>query len=133
MYLLDTNIIIYLIKNKYPSLTEKILSMNPNEFAVSAVTIAELEYGASKSSDRIKNRNALLKFFMDFGTIIDFTAEDAEPYGVIRAYLEKQGTPIGAYDMQIAAQAMNRDYILVTNNMSKFSRIPYLKAESWIS
>lgn len=56
MYLLDTNIIIYLIKNKFPSLTEKILSMNPNEFAVSAVTIAELEYGASKSSDRIKNR-----------------------------------------------------------------------------
>lgn len=133
MYLLDTNIIIYLIKNKYPSLTEKILSMNPNEFAVSAVTIAELEYGVSKSSDRIKNRNALLKFFMDFGTIIDFTAEDAEPYGVIRAYLEKQGTPIGAYDMQIAAQAMNHDYILVTNNMSEFSRIPYLKAESWIS
>jgi len=53
MYLLDTNIIIYLIKNKFPSLTDKILSMNPNEFAVSAVTIAELEYGALKSSDPI--------------------------------------------------------------------------------
>ena len=90
MYLLDTNICIFLIKQKFPHLTEKILHSDSNELFLSSVSIAELEYGASKSQNREKNRQALLDFCADFNNIIDFTTEDTEAYGLIRAYLEKK-------------------------------------------
>ena len=91
---------------------------------MSSVTIAEMEYGASKSQNREKNRQALLDFCMDFNNILDFTTEDTEAYGLIRAYLEKEGKVIGPYDMQIAAQAMTRNLTVITNNYDKFVRIP---------
>ena len=131
MYLLDTNICIFLIKHKFPVLTEKILASKSEELFLSAVSVAEMEYGASKSQNREKNRQALLDFCTDFGNILDFTAEDTEAYGLIRAYLEKQGKPIGPYDMQIAAQAMTRNLTVITNNYDEFSRIPWIKVEDW--
>ena len=84
MYLLDTNICIFLIKNKFPNLTKKILSSDSNELFLSSVSIAEMEYGASKSQNREKNRQALLDFCTDFNNILDFTTEDTEAYGLIR-------------------------------------------------
>lgn len=63
--------------------------------------------------------------------IIDFTPLDAAEYGKIRAFLEEKGMPIGAYDLQIAAQALARDFILVSNNEREFSRVPHLKLENW--
>ncbi len=131
MYLLDTNICIFLIKNKFPKLTKKILASNSNELYLSSVSIAEMEYGASKSQNREKNRQALLNFCTDFNNIIDFTTEDSEAYGLIRAYLEKEGRIIGPYDMQIAAQAMTRNLTVVTNNYDEFVRIPWIKVEDW--
>ena len=131
MYLLDTNICIFLIKHKFPALTEKILVSKSEELFLSAVSVAEMEYGASKSQNREKNRQALLDFCTDFGNILDFTAEDTEAYGLIRAYLEKEGKPIGPYDMQIAAQAMTRNLTVITNNYEEFSRIPWIKVEDW--
>lgn len=95
------------------------------------VTVAEMEYGASKSLYREKNRKALLGFLSNFTHIIDFSSEDAEGYGILRAYLEKKGLPIGAYDMQIAAQALSRNLKIITNNISEFSRVPDLKVEDW--
>ena len=65
-------------------------------------------------------------------TFLDFTTEDAEAFGAIRAYLERKGMVIGAYDMQIAAQAMTRNFVLITNNSREFSRIPSLKWENWV-
>ena len=62
---------------------------------------------------------------------MDFTTEDAEAYGIIRAYLEKTGKIIGPYDMQIAAQGLARNLIVITNNYDEFSRIPELKVEDW--
>ncbi|MBR1722706.1 MAG: PIN domain-containing protein, partial [Treponema sp.] len=97
MYLLDTNICIFLIKNKFPNLTEKILASDSNELFLSSVSIAKMEYGASKSQNREKNRQALLDFCTDFNNIIDFTTEDTEAYGLIRAYLENAGKVIGPY------------------------------------
>ena len=91
MYLLDTNICIYLIKNKFPILKQRLLECNPDEVFVSSITVAEMEYGASKSQYREKNRQAMLNFFASFGSILDFTTEDTEAYGIIRAYLENNG------------------------------------------
>ena len=131
MYLLDTNICIFLIKNTFPVLTKKIFSANSNDLFLSSISIAEMEYGASKSQNREKNRQALLDFCTDFNTILDFTVEDTEAYGLIRAYLEKEGRIIGPYDMQIAAQAMTRNLIVITNDYDEFVRIPWIKVEDW--
>ena len=131
MYLLDTNICIFLIKNKFPNLTKKVLNSSCSELVLSAISIAEMEYGACKSQNREKNRQALIDFCMDFGNIIDFTTEDTEAYGLLRSYLESEGKVIGPYDMQIAAQAMTRNLTVVTNNYDEFCRIPWIKVEDW--
>lgn len=132
MYLLDTNICIFLIKNKLPHFTEKILSSDSKELFLYSVSIAEMEYGVSKSQDREKNRQALLDFCIDFETILDFTTEDTEAYGIIRAYLEKEGKVLGRpYDMQIGAQAITKNLTVVTNNFYEFSRTPCISVEDW--
>lgn len=131
MYLLDTNICIFLIKNKNPFLIERILKCKKEELFLSSITVAELEYGVSKSQYREKNRQALLDFCADFTNIIDFTTEDTEVYGMIRAYLEKKGIPIGPFDTQIAAQGLSRNLTVITNNTGEFSRVPGLKVEDW--
>lgn len=105
--------------------------MSNDELFLTSISIAEMEYGASKSANREKNRQALLDFCADFNEILDFTTEDTEAYGLIRAYLEKQGKIIGPYDMQIAAQAMTRNLVVVTNNYDEFSRIPWIRVEDW--
>lgn len=131
MYLLDTDICIFLIRNTFPHLKERIMKCDPEQVSLSAVTVAELEYGVSKSQNREKNREALLNFCADFGNILDFSNADTEAYGIIRAYLEKIGKPIGPYDIQIAAQAMARGLTVVTHNVGEFSRIPWIKVEDW--
>ena len=98
---------------------------------LSTISFAELQYGAYKSSKSQNSKQALLDFVKPF-TFLDFTTEDAEAFGAIRAYLERKGTVIGAYDMQIAAQAMTRNLILITNNSREFRRIPLLKLENWV-
>ena len=125
MYLLDTNICIFLIKNKNLYLKKKIFNCKKEELFLSSITIAELEYGVSKSQFREKNRHALLDF------CADFTTEDTETYGMIRAYLENKGIPVEPFDTQIAAQALTRNITVVTNNIREFSRIPELKVEDW--
>ncbi len=131
MYLLDTNICIYLINRKPENVVNHIKLLQPHQIKLSAISIAELEYGVSKSKNRDKNRNALVNFASAFD-IIDFNDEDAEVYGLIRANLEKKGLVIGPYDMQIAAQAISRDIILVTNNTKEFERIVNIKLENWV-
>ena len=131
MYVIDTNICIYLINKRFEYLLKKFESFKKSEIAVSAVTVAELEYGIAKSLYPEKNRLALVEFISSF-EIIPFSNEDTQSFGLIRAYLNKNGTPIGPYDLQIAAQCLTRDSILVTNNEKKFKRIPNLMIENWI-
>ena len=130
MYLLDTNICIYLMKNTYPDLTEKILSFDPSDFCISSVTVYELEYGAEKSNRSESTRQKLALFLAPFN-IIPFDANDAVTAGKIRGYLEKEGMPIGPYDVQIAAQGLSRDMTVITHNISEFGRVPGLKVEDW--
>lgn len=130
MYLLDTNICIYFLKNTYPTLTERLLSFNPTVLLISSVTVFELAYGAEKSNWGERTRQKLALFLAPFN-ILPFTSEDAIAAGRIRSSLEKQGSPIGPYDVQIAAQAYSRGLILVTHNTDEFCRIPDLKLEDW--
>lgn len=131
MYLIDTNICIYLIKKKSQRLLHKFESQKPFSIAVSAISVAELEFEIAKSLYPEKNRIALIEFLGPF-EIIPFSDLDAEAFGSIRAYLNKKGTPIGPYDLQIPAQCLSRELILVTNNVKEFERIPGLKIENWV-
>lgn len=130
MYLLDSNICIFLIRNKSLLLRERIKMYSPSLLHLSVITVAELEYGAAKSKNPVKEHQAVLDFVSPF-KIIDFKPNDAENFGFIRAYLEKKGTPIGPYDMEIAAQAMTNNLIVVTNNVGEFERVPWIKVEDW--
>ena len=131
MYLLDTNMCIYIINKKSPKIIEKMSNFKQSEIKVSSITAAEMEYGASKSENRERNRHALKRFLSSF-KIINFDTKDAEIYGIIRADLERNGNIIGPYDMQLAAQALRWDYIFVTNNIREFQRVNKLKLENWI-
>lgn len=131
MYLLDTNICIYFMKNKYPDLTKRLMSYDPSELMISSVTVFELEYGASKSGWGEKTRQKMLLFLAPF-TILPFDANDAFSTGRIRGYLTQAGTPIGPYDVMIAGQGLSRNLTVITHNVKKFSRVPGLKVEDWV-
>jgi tRNA(fMet)-specific endonuclease VapC len=132
-YLLDTNICMYIINNKFEYLKKKIEAIGLEEIGISTLTIAELEYGIEKSQSRFtdRNRNALLKFLIPFA-IVPFDQSDTTYYASIRNQLQKSGQIIGNMDLLIAAQAVARDVILVTNNEREFQRIPELKLENWV-
>ncbi|HKL85200.1 MAG TPA: type II toxin-antitoxin system VapC family toxin [Treponemataceae bacterium] len=131
MYLLDTNICIYIINKSPKQVVEHIKQLKPYQIKLSSISLGELEYGVSKSVYREKNRNALVHFVSAF-EIVNFNDSDAEVFGLIRAELENRGQIIGPYDMQIAAQAITRDLILVTNNTDEFTRIGNLQVENWM-
>ncbi len=130
MYLLDTNACIYLIKNTYPSLSSKLFSMHPSEFFISSITVFELEYGASKSKWGDQTRQKLALFLAPF-QILPFTTDDAVNAGRIRGSLEEKGTPIGPYDVLIAAQAITKHLTVITKNIDEFKRVPSLAVEDW--
>ena len=131
MYLLDTNVCIYFMKNTYPLLTQRLLSHDPSELLISSLTVLELEYGAEKSNWGDKTRQKMAMFLAPF-TILPFETNDALSAARIRAYLERHGIIIGAYDIQIAAQGLSRGLTVVTHNTGEFSRIPELKLEDWV-
>lgn len=130
MYLLDTNICIYAIKGKYPKIADKLLSIDPDNIKVSAVTVMELEYGAAKSKWSERSREAIKAFLASF-EILPFSDMDAAVCGQLRAELAVRGTPIGAYDIMIAAQSVSRGLIVVTHNTGEFSRVSGIVLEDW--
>ena len=130
MYLLDTNICIYAMNGRHPNLNEHLLSISPNRIFVSSITVGELEYGAAKSHWGERTRELMHAFLANF-TILPFTEEDAVLFGRFRAHLAASGTPIGAYDVMIAAQGVARNLTVVTHNTGEFSRIPDIRLEDW--
>jgi tRNA(fMet)-specific endonuclease VapC len=129
-YLVDTNILIYLCNSKSKLLENKFKTHQPEEFAVSSITIGELIYGVNKSQQRDRNLQAILKIVSPF-RILDFDSSDGWQYGEIRAELEKKGMSIGGNDIMIAAQAKRRGLIVITNNTKEYKRIIGLKIEDW--
>ena len=131
-YLLDTSTCIYIINKKPPPAVARVRSKQPEDVAVSTITVAELEYGVYRSQNTDQNRIALLEFLVPLA-ILDFDQSAAAVYGSIRASLESRGTPIGPMDLLIAAQAMSQGLILVTNNEREFGRVEGLGIENWIT
>lgn len=130
-YLLDTDICIFLIKNKHTTLLKKIQKIPFGEIGLSSITIAELCYGVEKSHQKSTNRVALTQFITPFA-FIDFDASAAIEYGRIRTDLERQGKIIGPNDLLIAAQAVRHNMTLVTNNTKEFKRVKRLSLENWL-
>lgn len=131
LFMLDTNICIYIIKNHPAEVIRKIKKFSPSDLVLSAIIVCELEYGVSKSSDPEKNRQTLVKFLAPF-EICSFDEQAASHYGDIRAHLERSGKLIGAMDLLIAAHARSLSLTLVTNNLNEFERVPGLRTVNWV-
>jgi tRNA(fMet)-specific endonuclease VapC len=131
-YMLDTNICIGLIRQKTPKLIRRLTRCAPGEVGVSSITVAELAYGVNKSTQVEKNKSALERFLLPI-EVADFDQRASVAYGLVRAYLEREGKIIGSMDMLIGAHALSLGILLITNNTDEFQRIPKLKVEDWIS
>ena len=132
-YLLDTNAVIALLKNE-PAIFRKRLRRTVSKgaaIAVSSVVLYELWYGVARSARRRENAERLRVFLSGGIAVSAFGEEDAMTAGELRAALEAAGTPIGPYDLLIAAQAVRSGATLVTANVSEFARVPSLQLQDW--
>ena len=129
--MLDTNICIYIIKNKPSNVRKKLENYNFGEIAISSITVSELYYGVYKSVRQEQNLSSLNNFLSPFN-VVEFDIECALVYGKIRAELENKGQVIASMDMLIASCSLAKDFTLVTNNLKEFKRIKGLKVENWI-
>lgn len=110
---------------------EKFKAFLLGSVGISTITLAELQLGVEKSTNPVKNANALNQFLTPL-EIIDFDTNAALEFGKVRAELERAGTPIGPYDTLIAAHARSLDITVVTNNVREFQRVKNLKVENWV-
>jgi tRNA(fMet)-specific endonuclease VapC len=129
-YLLDTNIVIYVIKQR-PLPVLEVFNQHHGRMAISSITLAELVHGAEKSSD-ISRNIAVVEDFVSRLAVLPYDDKAAWQYGNIRAVLEKSGQPIGLNDLHIAAHARSNGLTLVTNNLREFERVPGLLLENWV-
>jgi tRNA(fMet)-specific endonuclease VapC len=130
---LDTNAVINLFNDTHSPLLSRIEAFveGGQTVAVSSIVLFELWYGAAHSLRRKANADRIMDFMADFMQVLDFDRDDAKEAGEIRAFLKGKGTPIGPYDVLIAAQARRRDALLVTANTREFARVPRLRTEDW--
>ena len=131
MYLLDTNICIYIIKQQPPSVLQKFEQMKIGDLAMSLVTYGELEYGALRSQNPTKAMQVLEELAC-YIPVLDMPQAVAKTYAQIRADLANKGTPIGNNDLWIAAHARSIDAVLVSNNIKEFARVDGLRLENWV-
>ena len=129
-YLLDTNICIYIAKQRPPKLAERFANLAAGSVAMSLVTFGELRFGAEKSTRRDESLLTLGRL-TELIPVLELNAAAGEAYGSLRAKLEKAGTPIGNNDLWIAAQALSLGVTLVSNNTDEFKRVPELVLENW--
>lgn len=129
-YMLDTNICIYLIRQKPERVVRELASQTVGQVGVSTITVAELVHGVYRSQNPERSAAALERFLLPL-VIADFDSTAATMYGTIRAALERQGTPIGPFDTLIAAHALSLEVVLVTNNEREFRRVPGLEIANW--
>lgn len=130
MYLLDTNICIYCIKNKPESVLKQLSLQRKHDIYISSITVAELEFGVEKSKYPERNRIALIEFLSIF-KLLPFDDRDAQEYGKIKAELSRRENIIGPLDILIGSQAKSKRLVLITNNTKEFERIDELEIENW--
>lgn len=131
MYMLDTDICSYILKERPIESLEKFSNTQTSLMGVSIITVAELLYGVNRASSQ-KVNEAVIDKFLSRLKILDWDLAAAKEYGKLRAYLEKKGKPSGNFDMMIAAHALSVNAILVSNNVRHFAHIPKLKTENWV-
>lgn len=132
LYLLDTDTVIYILKRRPPDVAVHFERITPEDVAISAVSIAELVFGAEKSQHPVRARRAVERI-ADLLRVLPFDEGAAKIHGKVRSHLERLGTPIGALDTLIGAHALSARATLVTNNVREFERIPGLRVENWVS
>ncbi len=131
MYMLDTDICIYVLKKRSDKLRHKFKTTK--NICISSVTYGELCFGIENGDNSMKEaRWKELNLFTQRLFIEPWDENAAKHYGSIRALLRKQGTPIGNNDLLIAAHARSLDSVMVTNNIREFERVPDLIIENWI-
>ena len=128
-YLLDTNIVIFTIKNR-PQQVKKRFQQHHGRMGISAVTLGELVFGA-EHSQQVERNLADIEAFAARLEVLPFDNKAAYHFGQIRTELYRIGRPIGPYDMMIAGQALSAGLKLVTNNIKEFERVPGLLLEDW--
>lgn len=130
-YLLDTNICIYIQRQKPREVLRRFEKLNPGDAVISVITWGELLYGAEKSRQR-KRALHLLEEFKSLVPVLPMPENAGETYGAIRATLESKGQPIGNNDLWIAAHAAAASLTIITNNEREFKRVPDLKIQNWV-
>jgi len=130
-YLLDTNICIYIQRQKPGEVLARFQKLKPGDAAISVITWGELLYGAEKSRQR-KKVLQLLEEFKTLIPVLPMPENTGKTYGAIRASLESKGMPIGNNDLWIAAHAKAEGLTIVTNNEREFQRVPGLKVQNWV-
>jgi len=130
-YLLDTNICIYIQREKPEEVLAHFEQLQPGDAAISVITWGELLYGAEKSRQH-KRTMELLEEFRSFVPVLPMPESAGSTYGAIRASLESKGRPIGNNDLWIAAHAKEANLTVVTNNEREFQRVPGLKVQNWV-
>ena len=129
MYLLDTNILIYAYRH-LGRCRERLETQSASDLSICAINIAEIEYGIAKSS-RPEGLRLFLSNIQARYALQPMSVEAACQAGQLRAVLERQGQPIGAYDLLIAGVALANNLTVVTRNVREFARVPNLKVENW--
>lgn len=132
IYYLDTNICVYFLKGLYPSIRDNIQNTNPHNIKIPSIVKAELLYGAEKSQQKTKNLSNINIFLEPF-EIIPFDDDCSIIYSKIRSLMEFKGKIIGPNDYIIAATAIAKNGILVTNNTKEFKKVKNLKIENWVA
>lgn len=127
-YILDTNILIYLLKDLY-NLDQKIAEIGIENCYISEITIAELKFGAENSQKPAVNRKIVDQLQKQFTIVPIFNSLDV--YAKEKARLRKMGTPLDEFDLLIGATAISDNLILVTKNVSDFKRLKGIKIENW--
>lgn len=130
-YLLDTDIVIYLVHRRSAAVAARFARLRPSEVAISCIAFGELHYGAEKSVKRDASM-AVLEAFSERIAVLPIDESVSTEYGRIRAALEAEGRPLGNNALWIAAHAICANLVLVTNNVREFGRVADLKIENWV-
>jgi len=130
-YLLDTNIAITVLRSRSAAVGQRFVEAR-GQLAISAISVAELAYGAEKSAQPPQNHHAVEEF-LALLEVLPFDAPAAAHSGQIRAALTAVGAPIGSYDTLIAGHARSRGLVVVTDNIREFERVPALLVEDWLA
>jgi tRNA(fMet)-specific endonuclease VapC len=129
-YMLDTNIVIYVIKKK-PLSALQVFNQEAGHMAISSITLAELLHGAEKSNAPVRSL-AVVEDFCSRLEVLSYGPKAAQHYGSIRSALEKRGQTIGVNDLHIAAHARSEGLTLVSNNLREFERVEALQLRNWV-